>query len=89
MPLYRLANPANGDHFYTTSNKEHDNAVAQFGYHLEGAGGYVYQRQIPSARSPPLRLFHGGTNDHFYTISDTESANANAKFSYTYEGIAC
>lgn len=44
VPLYRLyrheVSPLNGDHLYTTSATERDNA-AQFGYVYEGIEGYV------------------------------------------------
>lgn len=39
VPLYRLL--AGSDHFYTTSEPERDNAISQFGYHLEGIACYV------------------------------------------------
>lgn len=40
VPLYRLQ--GNGDHFYTTSASERDNAIAQYGYTSEGIACYVY-----------------------------------------------
>jgi hypothetical protein len=42
MPLYRLYLASNGDHFFTTSAAERDNAVASFGYLYEGVAGYVW-----------------------------------------------
>jgi hypothetical protein len=42
MPLYRLYLGSNGDHFYTTSAAERDNAVASYGYVYEGVAGYVW-----------------------------------------------
>ncbi|MCX4241510.1 MopE-related protein [Paraliomyxa miuraensis] len=42
IPLYRLYRAANGDHFYTTSAAERDNAIASFGYVGEGTAGYVW-----------------------------------------------
>lgn len=41
-PLYRLYRPANGDHFYTTSATERDNAIAVYGYVNEGNAGFVW-----------------------------------------------
>lgn len=41
-PLYRLYLPANGDHFFTVSAAERDNAVATYGYIEEGVAGYVW-----------------------------------------------
>ena len=42
QPLYRLVNDRSGDHFYTVSDAEQKNAVAMFGYRLEGVVGYVW-----------------------------------------------
>jgi hypothetical protein len=40
VPLYRLYGA--GDHFYTTSDAERDNAVAMFGYLFEAQVGFVW-----------------------------------------------
>jgi hypothetical protein len=40
VPLYRLYGA--GDHFYTTSAAESDNAVAMYGYLFEGQVGFVW-----------------------------------------------
>ncbi len=40
VPLYRLY--GNGDHFYTTSDAERDNAVAMYGYLFEAQVGFVW-----------------------------------------------
>jgi hypothetical protein len=42
IPLYRLYLGSNGDHFYTTSAAERDNAVASYGYLYEGIAGFVW-----------------------------------------------
>ncbi len=42
VPLYRLYSPASGDHFFTTSAPERDNAVAAYGYRDEGVPAYVW-----------------------------------------------
>lgn len=42
MPLFRLYSSSSGDHFYTTSAAERDNAVASYGYQSEGGVGYVF-----------------------------------------------
>lgn len=39
VPPYRLQ--GHGDHFYTTSEEERDNAVSQYGYQIEGIACYV------------------------------------------------
>lgn len=42
IPLYRLYAGAGGDHFYTISAEERDNAVAMFGYAYESVAGHVW-----------------------------------------------
>lgn len=42
VPLYRLYNGAQGNHFYTTSAAERDNAVSNLGYVFEFVAGYVW-----------------------------------------------
>lgn len=39
VPLYRLQ--GHGDHFYTTSESERDNAISSYGYVSEGIACYV------------------------------------------------
>jgi hypothetical protein len=41
VPLYRLFNPGNGDHFYTVNAGEMNSAAAQ-GWHVEGVAAYVW-----------------------------------------------
>jgi len=43
-PLLRAFNPTSGDHFYTTSAAERDNAVAN-GYRNEGVTCHVFPSQ--------------------------------------------
>ena len=43
-PLLRAFNPTSGDHFYTTSAAERDNAVAN-GYRNEGVACHVFPSQ--------------------------------------------
>jgi hypothetical protein len=66
-----------GDHFYTTSAAERDDAIASFGYQSEGTACYVFD-------SPVI-----GNGDHFYTISQQERDNAIARHGYEDEGTAC
>ncbi len=51
VPLFRLQ--GHGDHFYTTSPQERDNAVSQYGYALEGIAGYVQSDPDPVAPPKP------------------------------------
>ncbi len=40
VPVFRLL--GGPDHFYTIGEDERDNAVAQYGYHVEGIAFYAY-----------------------------------------------
>ncbi len=40
VPVFRLL--GGPDHFYTIGVEERDNAVAQYGYHVEGIAFYAY-----------------------------------------------
>ena len=78
-----------GDHFYTTSATERDNAVVTSGYQYEGIACYVFDSQA-SGTTALFRLYNPQTGDHFYTTSTTERDNAvTPAVGYQYEGIAC
>lgn len=84
-PLFRLFNPATGDHFYTTSTMERDAAV---GYVPEGIACYVYEFPAPGTTAL-FRLVNPNTGDHFYTISQFEVDSAVAAYGYIAEGTTC
>jgi hypothetical protein len=42
LPLHRLHSPGSGDHFYTTSEAERDNAISKYGYQSEGIAAYIF-----------------------------------------------
>jgi hypothetical protein len=78
-----------GDHFYTTSTTERDNAVVTYGYQYEGIACYAFDTQAPGTTAL-FRLYNPQTGDHFYTTSTTERDNAvTPALGYQYEGIAC
>jgi hypothetical protein len=87
VPLYRLFNASNSDHFYTTNEAEMKTAVGQGGYTSEGTLGHIGPSQLPGT-VPLYRLLHP-TSQHFYTTSDAERqrsiAGGNA---WKDEGIA-
>jgi serine/threonine protein kinase len=86
-PMYRLFSVTSGDHFYTMSAIERNNAVAAYGYRYEGIAYYAFSSQV--ATSVPLyRLFSTTSGHHFYTISAAERDHAVTAYSYRYEGIA-
>lgn len=88
VPMYRMVNNSIGDHFYTISASERDNALSIYGYTYEGVACYAYSRQVEGV-TPLYRLRNDGVGDHFYTTSAYEREMAIANSGYIYEGIAC
>ena len=87
VTLLRAFRKNNGDHFYTTSASERDNAIAQDAYRDEGVAAYVY----PSSQCgavPLYRMDNPAVTDHFYTKDAAERSNAIANLGYVDEGIA-
>src|SRR6266511_2008442 len=84
--LYRCFNQTSGDHFYTTSAAERDNAVATAGYVFETTACYVFGGQ--PGPTDFYRCFNQTNRDHFYTTSLAERDNAVATAGYTSEGTA-
>jgi hypothetical protein len=87
-PLYRLYSPGTGDHFYTTSAIERDDAIATYGYQDEGTACHVFSRQAADT-TPLYRLLKPASSDHFYTTSAAERDNAIRSYGYQTEGTAC
>ncbi len=70
VPLYRLYDPASGDHFFTVDEAERDAAVAG-GSVLEGDAGYVFTEPAQK-RTPLYRAYNTETGQHLYTSSEAE-----------------
>lgn len=87
-PLNRIYNPAINAHFYTASQNEASNAIANAGYKSEGIACYVYD-SVQATAVPLYRLYHQAKGHHFYTASLNEADKAVATDGYTSEGIAC
>lgn len=85
--LNRLFNPDTGDHFYTTSASEAQNAVTSAGYRSEGFACWVFPS--PTSGAIPLFRLWNGENDHFYTVSQNNKDSAIREADYRDEGIAC
>ena len=67
-----------GDHFYTTSAAERDNATTMFGYVNEGVACNIF------SQPRPLQL-----GDHAYTVSQAFRDFWVTYYGYKEEGIAC
>jgi hypothetical protein len=87
-PLFRLANPVQGDHLYTTSVSERDQAVANLGYVSEGAAADV-SATAQSGLVPLYRVSRTSGNwDRLYTTSTTQRDQIVASLGYVSEGVA-
>ena len=89
LPVYRLYNPKNHDHFFTTSLVEKTDAVAHHGYIDEGKAFYVHMplpdAPAPQNFSPLYRLYNARTGDHTYTTSVQEKTFAVQQMGYVEE----
>ncbi|HHB0784432.1 TPA: CAP domain-containing protein [Enterococcus faecium] len=82
--MYRLYNPNNHEHFYTSSTKERDHLVKIKWGNYEGpaweapaSGGHLV-----------YRLYNKGLRDHHYTASWDEVKWLTQNYGWTYEGPA-
>ena len=85
-PVFRLWHQATGDHFYTMSTKQRDDAVALYGFVFETVAWQMYEQVVPGT-VPLHRLFNGAVTDHLYTISDAERVQVMTG-GYVDEGVA-
>ena len=69
--VFRLFNPASGDHLLTT-NTDEISAANRSGYVTEGVAGRIQTASILGATTPVNRLFNG--KEHLYTSSASETA---------------
>ena len=67
VPIYRLYNPNNGEHLYTTDANEKSVLYTQHGWGYEGVGWYA-----PSKGTPVYRLYNAGLQNHLYTTDVNE-----------------
>lgn len=82
VDVYRLLNPSNGDHFYTTDAEERDALVAE-GWTDEGIGW-----QAPAYSNTSVhRLLNPNTGLHLFTADENEYQQLAAE-GWTDEGIS-
>jgi hypothetical protein len=77
--VYRLYNPNNGQHMYTTSTSERDGMV-KAGWQSEGVGWTA-----ADTGEVVYRLYNPNTGDHMFTVSYDE-AKGLVDAGWTYEG---
>ena len=81
-PIYRLYNPYNGDHHYTTGVDERD-MLSGIGWSYEG----VAWRAPSTSATPVYRLYNPYSGDHHYTTSVAERDDLD-EIGWNYEGVA-
>ncbi|MDO4621884.1 MAG: hypothetical protein Q4B22_02925 [Eubacteriales bacterium] len=81
-PVYRLYNPNNGEHFYTTSTGERNN-LAKVGWKYEGIGWTAPK----TSKTPVYRVYNPNAGEHHYTTSKGEKSHL-VKAGWKDEGIA-
>lgn len=80
VTVYRLYNPNDGDHHYTTDAHEYE-VCKQAGWIGEGIGW-----NSPAEGSPVHRLYNRWSGEHHYTTDAHEKAVL-VKAGWTYEGV--
>lgn len=69
MDIYRLYNPVNGEHLYTTDANEKNVLSSKHGWKYEGIGWHA-----PTSGTPVYRLYNPVLANHLYT-TDTNEVN--------------
>jgi uncharacterized protein YkwD len=91
-PLYRFFRADNSSHFYTPSEAEKNNVIANLSvyYKYEGPTMCVASANSSEFSTPVFRFFRKSSSSHFYTPSATERDNVNQNLSqfYTDEGTS-
>lgn len=82
VPVYRLYNPATGEHFFT-GNAAEIGGLVKAGWNDEGVAFNV----PATSNTPVYRYFSTTTGEHYYTASDAEKTTLTAN-GFVYEGIA-
>lgn len=86
VPYYRVYNPNNGEHHYTTAANEY-NVLGTIGWVKEGIDGYVYASQV-SGSGPLYRLYNPNSGLHHWTMDANERSKL-ISYGWNDEGIAC
>jgi hypothetical protein len=88
IPRYRLYNPNNGSHHYTSDSNEYD-ALATYGWIQEGIACYMCDEAVSIdtvVAVPYYRLYNPNTFEHHWT-TDANEYNAMATYGWIQEGI--
>jgi hypothetical protein len=88
-PVHRFFNSRSGVHFYTISEEERANTVANLPQFIYEGVAYHASQVAGTGLTPLYRFFVPSRGFHFYTASYSERVNieTNLGATYTYEGI--
>jgi hypothetical protein len=92
VPLYRFWSPTMGEHFYTPSEAEKNEVIANYPsvWSFEGVAFYVYPSTTAATGTQSVSRFWSPSNEHhFYSASATERDSIIANYPasvWTYEG---
>ena len=82
MDIYRLYNPVNGEHLYTTDANEKNVLSSKHGWKYEGIGWHA-----PTSGTPVYRLYNPVLANHLYT-TDTNEYKTLPQYGWKQEGVA-
>ncbi|GEM_PF-2975927 len=85
VPLYRLYNSSDKDHFYVTTQSQVDTAKGQ-DFNYEKIECYISDRKFTGS-VPLMRLYSGSEKSHFYTMDEAEK-DSKITTGYAYEGVS-
>lgn len=80
--VYRLYNPLNGEHLYTTDANEKDVLIKQHGWGYEGEAWYAPDN---GQGTPVYRLYNAGLQNHLYTTDTNEVKVLTSKHGWTMD----
>ena len=82
MPVYRMYNPRNGEHLYTTDAHEVDVIYRTQGWGKEGIGWYSSKSGIPV-----YRLYSPKFDNHLYTSDKNEMKIITSKYGWVFDNV--
>ena len=82
IPVYRLYNPKNGEHLYTTDTNEVEVIYRTRGWGKEGIGWYT-----TNTGTPVYRLYSPKFNNHLYTSDWNEMSIITARYGWVFDNV--
>ncbi|MDA3815118.1 MAG: hypothetical protein PF549_02010, partial [Patescibacteria group bacterium] len=90
-PIYRFYSPTGKSHFFTKSESEKNNVIANYSndWNYEGVAYYAYNSS-DTGLNPTYRFYSPTGRSHFFTTSESEKNRIISNYSadWNYEGVA-